>query len=221
MAKRQTPPRDDAPTEHVNGISGGGVSHGDADYLPSDAIEAAQSDDEETLSVILGREGFGGRIGARLLIDAVKAYAIHKPMADETDELVAAVQKADRHLQAIERFLAKSLDETLKQADAVDAARTDWSQKLNRHGRAGVARKYVQFLENTFPALFGKKPRVLHDKPVVGGMVPPELNGWFQENRLDYREFDGWKQVGKNTEEKRPVRRIVSTASVNQGSNQA
>jgi len=175
--------------------------------LHPEILAAARAGNEDALATTLGREGLGGRVAAKLLLLSVQAEKHYRPVAEELPALTEATQRAARQLEAMTSLRPQTPEDATARADAIEAARTEWSKNLNLRGKAELAANYVAWSYSMFPALFGCEPQLLRGEPVVRGSVPPEVGAWYRQHDADPWVFNSWQQVGRQVEP-RP-RRIV------------
>lgn len=164
-------------------------------------ISEATSDapDEDTLASMCGAEGLGGRPVAQLLIAAVRAHRHYSQVA-----------ATEEHVKAELRELADRVSGPLPMGQAGEDVRVGWGRAANAAAEVDRAINHVAFLHQQFPALFGRQPELLHNRPCVLGDCPEELQGWFEAYELAPKQFACWTTIGRQAAPPAPKRRIVS-----------
>ncbi len=185
-------------------------THGDPageHELSPEIIAAAHADppDHARLSQTLANAGLGGAIVGDLFTRAIGLEKSLAPLAADHEAATKRVAEVDSQLSALKRFRPTSIAETEEQRLAIAAAEKKWTQGLTYRSQCEHAAHALGWLFSYLPGLFDRKPR----ESGVFGYPPAGIDEWFKTNRVDFRECDSWRFVGRQPE-RRPRRRLVT-----------
>lgn len=215
MPKRFPTPPDDGPELQVltpdeaanihprDGRSGWGLH-------PEIMTQATADDpDLDALGLLLARENMGGRATAELLVMVKPLHKQAEAKALSVPEAEEALRLATEKLDALKHYRATDMEEALARTTVLRQAETEWSRALNEAPACRRAAEIVQYLETSFPALFGIEPFFRDDEPKVCGTCPPEIIEWHRKYGADANVFNDWRKIqSRRDPSPRPVVRL-------------